>query len=121
MSWFRKKKNVIPYTPQGRVGYRRVSNDYPFYFTIVVEEIGRIGGRSKVRVLEVDVDKDCYKTKKQCLRKWGLGNWIPTDSIHWETDEQRRIRLGQPISYDMDEDELQEDVLYRITPHNFID
>lgn len=118
MGWFRKKKNVIPYTPQGRVGYRRV-DDYPFYFTTVVEEIGRIGQRSKVRILEVDIDKDCNKTKKQCLLEWGVGQWIITNSINWETDEQKCVRLGQPISYEVDEDELKEEVLYRITPHNF--
>jgi hypothetical protein len=122
MSWFRKKKNVIPYIPQGRVGYRRVSNEYPFCFTIVVEEIGKIGIRSKIRILEVDIDKDCIKTKEQCLLKWGLGDWVPTDYINWETDCQRADRLGIPIEYEVKVDDLEEETLYRtITPHNFID
>ena len=121
MGWFSKKKKVIiPYTPQGRIGYRRMSDhDY----TIVVEEIGKISHRSKLRILEIDIDISSTKTKKQCLNSWGFGTWVRSDFIHWETLDEKLIRLNQtPPSYLLDEDDLIEETNYRVlTQHNFIE
>ena len=122
MGWFKKKSKKVPYIPQGRVGYlRKEIGSRAYDFTVIFEEIGRIGGRSKCRVIEVDVDRDCNKTKNQCLVKWGIGDWLTTGNIHWETDEQRAERLGQtiPVTYDMDEEELEEEIQYTLTPHTF--
>lgn len=118
---FKKKSKKVPYIPQGKVGYLRKDISNIYYFVVIFEEIGQIGNRSKVRILEVDVDRDCNKTKKQCLDRWGIGNWLTTSNIHWETDRQRAERLGHttPITYDMDEGELEEEIQYTLTPHNF--
>lgn len=118
---FKKKRKTVPYIPKGRVGYRRAGQNFPYYFTVVVEEIGRVAGRSKIRILEVDIDRDCDRTKEQCLKKWGLGDWVSTDYIHWENDYQRAERLGQetPITYEVEEEELEEETQYILTPHNF--
>jgi len=58
MGWFSKKKKVVtPYTPQGRLGYHRIA-DGDYNYTMVVEEIGKISYRSKLRILEIDIDID---------------------------------------------------------------
>ncbi len=94
---FKKKKQYVPYVPQGRVGYlRKELSGCTYEFTVIFEEIGQIGQRSKIRVLEVDVDRDCNKTRSQCLNRWGIGDWLTTVNIHWETDEQRSERLNGP-------------------------
>lgn len=99
MGWFRKKK--VPYVPQGRIGYYR-KNDYPWYFTVIVEEIGRIGTRSKIKIIDLSIDRDCDKSKKSCLKKFGIGDYIITNNINWETDEQRAIRFGGHESFLVD-------------------
>jgi hypothetical protein len=122
MKWLKKKKVIVPYIPQGKVGYiRKESAGRSYEFTVIFEEIGRIGSRSKIRILEVDVDRDCNKNKQQCLSWWGVGDWIGTDNVYWETDEQRVERLGNvtPTTYDMDEEDLKEEIQYTLTPHNF--
>ena len=116
---FSKKKKKVPYTPQGRIGYKRIDS-YPYQCVIVVEQLVVVREACKFRVLEVSIDRDCDKSKTQCLRKWGAPDWINLSSITWETETQWRDRLGQPITYDIDEDELEEEVKYRLTPHNFI-
>jgi hypothetical protein len=124
---FKKKKPYIPYVPQGRVGYLRKELSSKLYeFTVIFEEIGRIEGKSKVRILEIDVDRDCTKTKKQCIDRWGIGDWLNTGGIYWETDEQRAIRLGNPVTYQVNIDDLQPDIIYdqpddrQLTRHNFL-
>jgi hypothetical protein len=122
MGWFKKKSKKVPYIPQGRVGYlRKQLGGRDFEFTVIFEEIGRIGQRSKTRILEIDVDRDCNKTEKQCITRWGIGDWLTTENIHWESDRQRAERLGQtiPVTYDMDEEELEEEIQYTLTPHTF--
>jgi hypothetical protein len=123
MGWFSKKKKKVPYIPKGRVGYLRKELSNLYYFTVIFEEIGRIGARSKIRVIEVDIDRDCNKTEGQCLTRWGIGDWLNTESIHWENDQQRAERFGQetPVTYEMEEEELEEDIQYTLTPHNFTD
>jgi hypothetical protein len=113
---FKKKKQYVPYVPQGRVGYlRKELGSRTYEFTVIFEEIGQIGQRSKIRILEVDVDRDCNKTKKQCLDRWGIGDWLPTDNLHWETDEQRARRLGEvpQRTYTLPIDEVEQDVIFR--------
>jgi hypothetical protein len=126
---FKKKKTYVPYVPQGRVGYLRKELSVRDYeFTVIFEEIGQIGQRSKVRILEIDVDRDCNKSKEQCIKRWGIGDWLLTNNIHWETDEQRDIRLGEipQRTYQIDSNEIEQDVIYRqpderqLTRHNFI-
>ena len=118
---FKKKSKKVPYIPQGKIGYLRREIGNIYYFVVIFEEIGQIGARSKVRILEVDIDRDCNKTKKQCLDRWGIGDWLTTSNINWETDRQRAERLGHttPITYDMDEEELEEETQYTLTPHIF--
>jgi hypothetical protein len=118
---FKKKKVIVPYVPLGRVGYVRKELVGTYEFTAVFEEIGQIGQRSKVRILEIDVDRDCSESKQQCLTRWGIGDWVRTTNISWETDEQRAERLGHmiPVTYDIDEEELKEEIQYTLTPHNF--
>ena len=121
MGWFRKKKKKIPYTPQGRIGYKRY-NTYPYNFVVIVEQLVIINEACKFRILEVSIDRDCTRTKEQCLNKWGVPDWMGLNHFTWETDEQWADRLGQPIpeTYEMDEEELEEEIKYRLTPHNFI-
>lgn len=116
--WPFKKKNT-PYTPNGRVGYYRVSS-YPYNFTLIVEELTVVSHRSKVKILEVDLDSDCRVTKKQCIRYLGWGEWVRTSYINWETDEQRLERLGQqtPVTYQVQVNKSQE-IQYKLTPHIF--
>ncbi len=90
---FKRKKEKVPYVPQGRVGYFRKNQPF-FAYTIIVEETGRIGSRSRVKILTVSIDRDCGKSESACLKNWGYSNWISTNNITWETDEQRQIRLG---------------------------
>ena len=45
-----KKKRKVPYIPQGRVGYFRKSSS-AWKYIIIMEEIGRIGVRSQVKIL----------------------------------------------------------------------
>lgn len=124
---FKKKKLYVPYVPQGRIGYLRKDINSTYYFTVIFEEIGQIGQRSKVRILEVDVDRDCNKTRKQCLDRWGIGDWLTTTHIHWETNEQRAERLNRPtVTYQLLQGEVEQDIIYRqpderqMTRHNFL-
>jgi len=125
---FKKKKQYVPYVPQGRIGYLRKEINNIYYFVFIFEEIGQIAGRSKVRILEIDVDRDCNKTPKQCLDRLGIGDWLITSDIHWETDEQRARRLGQipQVTYQMNIDDTQPDIIFnkpperQMTRHNFL-
>jgi hypothetical protein len=71
---------------------------------------------------------DCNKTKKQCLDRWGIGDWLPTGNLHWETDEQRARRLGEvpQRTYELSQHEVEQDVIYRqpddrqMIRHNFL-
>jgi len=122
MGWFKKKKKKkVPYIPQGRVGYIRKEINNLYYFTTIFEEIGRIGSRSKVRIIEVNIDRDCNKSEHQCLTTWGIGDWLTSAHVRWESEQQRAERLGQtiPITYEMEEEDLEEDIQYTLTPHNF--
>jgi hypothetical protein len=123
MNWRFWKKNqseeeFVPYIPQGRLGYKRLNLNNIWYFTIIVEKIGEIGNRCKIKVIEVDVDRDCNKTKTQCLHKWGGGDWVDTSYFIWESEEQRFLRRGTP--YMVPEEILEpEEIEYKLTPHNF--
>jgi len=118
---FKRKKKKVPYTPQGRIGYKRLDN-YPYQCVFIVEQLVLVRDACKFRVLEVSFDRDCNRTKEQCLKKWGAPDWGALSSFTWETDAQWADRLGQPIpqTYEMNEEDLEEEVKYRLTPHNFI-
>lgn len=128
MGWFKRKSKKVPYIPQGRVGYF-YKNDWPFHYSIIVEEIGRINERSKVKILEIDTHRDCSKSDSQILRDYSRGEWIITRQFTWESEEDKARRLiGLPRPYMVEEDEINEDIQYRyrednnrtLTPHNFI-
>jgi hypothetical protein len=87
--WWRKKKK---YQPTGRVGYYRKC-DYPWYYRIIVEKIQEINESCKVRILEVDINRGCTKNREQCLNNAMIGDWVRTEGIHWETDEQYSTRI----------------------------
>lgn len=89
--WWRKKK-VEKYQPTGRIGYYRKS-DYPYYYRIIVEKIQEINESSKVRILEVDINRGCNRSKEQCLTDAMISDWVITEGILWETDEQYSTRI----------------------------
>jgi hypothetical protein len=131
MGWFSRKKKKVPYIPQGRIGYyRKWDTIYGYYYVIVVEEIGRIGIRRKVKILEVDIFRDCSKSEKQCLDNYGMGDWVKAENFSWESEDDKARRLmGIPEqTYMINEDDVDEDIQYRhieeenrtLTPHNFI-
>lgn len=92
MFWKKKKK----YKPVGRIGTYRV-NDYPFFFTIAMEQICEVGSKSRVKVLEIG--KACNKTDQECLHHARFQDWVETGAIIWETDAQynERINRTEPL------------------------
>jgi len=126
---FKKKKTYVPYAPQGRIGYfRKHDTIRDYYYVIVVEQIGEIGIRRKVRILEVDIFRECPKSKSQVLDNYGMGEWVRSENFSWESDSRRAERLGQipQQTYQVDQDELEDDIIYRqpddrqLTRHNFL-
>jgi hypothetical protein len=125
--WPFKKKKKKPYIPQGRIGYfRKWDTIYQYYYVIIVEEIGRIGLRRKVKILEVDIFRDCNKSKSQCLNNYGMGEWVKAENFSWESEDDKARRLiGIPQTYELTEEE-EEDIQYTyrenrtLTPHTFI-
>ena len=117
---FKKKKVVfVPYVPQGRIGFKRIEANNTWYFNIIVEEIGNVDNKSKIKVIELNIDRDCDKTKDQCLKRWGGGNWFNTTYFRWETEEQKCLRQGIP--YIVPEVVAEpEEIEYKLTQHNFI-
>jgi hypothetical protein len=112
--WWSKKK--VKYKPVGKIGHF-CRGDYPYYYTIVFERLYDVADRSKVKILEIDIRRDCTKTKEQCLSNASAGEWVSTAAIKWETDEQYRIRTHQPFQevYENHEELRNDDVDY--TPH----
>jgi hypothetical protein len=96
MGWFSKKITKTKYKPTGRLGWY-TKNDYPFYFTILFERLYDVNTKSKVKILEVDVRRDCTRTREECLKHASVGDWVSTSAITWETDEQYHIRINQTI------------------------
>ena len=120
---FKKKKK--PYIPQGRIGYF-YRNNWPFHYSIIVEQVGRINDRSRVKILEIDIHRDCSKSKSAILHNYSRGEWILTNQFIWETEDDKARRLiGIPQTYELTE-EVDEDIQYTyrenrtLTPHNFI-
>lgn len=112
MGWFSKKIKT-KYKPTGKLGWY-TKNDYPFYFTILFEKLYDVNSKSKVKILEVDVRRDCTRTREECLKHASVGDWVNTSSITWETDEQYNIRINQvvppPVIYENHEELNNDDV-----------
>ena len=87
-----------PYIPQGRMGYCReystVCGSTHFHYIVAVEELQQIGDRSRVKILDVNVYRDCRKSKSQCLKDYGMSDWINRSLFEWETNEQWEDRLN---------------------------
>jgi hypothetical protein len=116
--WFKKKKPVVPYIPMGRIGFYR-KQSYGWYYTIIVERIIGIGTKSMIKVLDVKIDLDSSKSKKECLKNFGYNGIINNNIIEWESDEQMNIRLAlgnpqAPVTYMVEEEE--EKIKWKLTP-----
>jgi len=99
MFWRKKKK--VKYRPIGRIGHFTKATSY-YNYTIIFEEIYKIGNRSKVIILEVDVKRDTSRrphTREECLTNSAIGDWILNLNVIWETDEQYQARLNTPIEF----------------------
>ena len=128
MSWFRKSKSKQEkYKPIGRIGWY-TKDTYPYYYTLIFEKIYDIATKSKVRLLEVDVRRDCKHTKEECIKHVAIGDWVSTHGVVWETDEQYYIRTNQAhqLATFNPEELLNDDIDYRQHPtnpfiHNFIE
>ena len=122
MNWkfWKKKEELTQYTPIGRLGCKRIDN-WPYHAVIIVEQICMVGQRSKIKILDVAIDRDCNKTKKQILNKWGASDWVLTRTIEWESSEQQLQReLGPPPVFEM-VNEPYPIKLRHITPYRFSD
>ena len=122
MNWkfWKKKEELVQYVPIGRLGYIRVNN-WPYHAVIIVEQICMVGQRSKIKILDVAIDRDCNKTKKQILNKWGVSDWVLTRTIEWESSEQQLQReLGLPPVFEV-VNEPYPIKLRHITPYRFSD
>lgn len=118
--WKKREEILVPYIPQGRIGCRRLTNVL-YESTIIVEEIGRIGNRVKIKILDVSIDRDCNKTKEQILKWWGVCDWVPSNSIAWENEEQKHTRLtGTPMMAVLSDVTQPEKIEYRLTPHTLL-
>lgn len=95
MKWFKRK---VPYVPQGRVGYYHKSTA-AWVYTIVMEEIGSIGDRSQIKILDVQVGRGYGDSEKSCLDDFSRTDFVLTHQMIWETEEQRTIRLGNQESF----------------------
>jgi len=78
----RRKVKIEKYKPKGRIGYISKTN-FPYYYNIIVEKLQEVNEASRIKILEVDVHRDCTKTKDACLRHCGIGDWVSTSSIKW--------------------------------------
>jgi hypothetical protein len=97
--WPFKKKKKVPYIPQGKIGYF-YKNDWPFHYSIIVERIGQIDDRSRVKILEVDIHRDSNKSESQVLHNYSRGEWVITRQFTWESEEDKARRLiGVPLTY----------------------
>lgn len=116
MGWFSKEEKKKKYKPTGKIGWF-TKTDYPYYYTLIFEKLYEVGSKSKVKLLEVDVRRDCTRTRQECLRNASAGDWVTTSSISWETDEQYMTRTNQPLPpvYEDHEPLGNDDVDY--TPH----
>lgn len=120
--WWSKK---VKYKPLGRLGHFN-RNDYPYRYTIIFEKLCEINDRSRVKILEVDVKRDCTKTKEECLKDCSAGEWVSTSKINWETDEQYVSRTNQiiPQVFETPEELRNDDIDYsQHSPqlrHNFL-
>jgi hypothetical protein len=135
--WKKKKNDQTPPQTRNRIGYWRKAN-YPWYYTIIMEEIGQIGDRSKIRIIDFKVDLDCNKSIKDCKKNFGFYDdcYMLTNNVNWETDNQqyRRTRYISEEHYDNDpvnienlyygEEEIDPVRGYHnerhLTPHNFV-
>jgi len=94
-----KKKTIKTpdYIPKGRLGYKRIECK-SCYATLIVEEIDRIENhklgkkRIKIKVIEVSVDRDCKKSKEQCLEAWGGSDWVSESQFVWDEKSAAEIR-----------------------------
>ena len=122
MNWkfWKKKEELTQYTPIGRLGYKRIDN-FPYHAVIIVEQICMVGQRSKIKILDVAIDRDCNKTKKQILNKWGASDWVLTRTIEWESDEQLLERKWGPPPVFETVNEPYPIKLRHITPYRFSD
>ena len=135
--WKKKKDDKTPFQTRNRIGYWRKA-DYPWYYTVIMEEIGQIGDRSKIRIIDFKVDLDCRKSIKDCKRHFGFDDncYVITNEINWETENQqyRRTRYISVEHYDNDPVNI-ENIYYgeeevdpvrefhhrHLTPHNFVE
>lgn len=123
MAFWNKKKKVTKYKPTGKLGWFNMYGKNPLYgsagfnYTIIVETIYVVGERTKVKILEVDIHRNCNKSKGDCLTDYGRGEWIVTNQFQWETDTQHATRISAitQTEYENVEELLNDDVDY--TPH----
>lgn len=132
MNWkFWKNKNNN-YNPQGRIGYFR-KNNYPWFYTVIVEELSQVNDRSKIKIIDFKVDLDCTKSIKLCKKHFSFdnGHYMLTDTINWETAEQqyRRSRniseehfthIEQTPEYNFEPTIVRGHNTRHLTPHNFV-
>lgn len=118
MSWFKNKEVIEDYTPKGRIGYKRF-NTIGKSFVVIVEKLLTIGARSKIRLLEISIDRDSYINERRCLRMWGDSDWVLTDNYHWESDAEMTFRLNEEQPQTFTVPPKKEKIKYNITPLNF--
>lgn len=123
MAFWNKKKKVTKYKPTGKLGWFNMNGHNPlhgsagFNYTVIVEVIHVVGVRTKVKILEVDIHRNCNKSRGDCLKNYGRGDWVVTDQFMWETTEQHLTRVNtiEQTEYENVDELLDDDVDY--TPH----
>jgi len=123
MNWKFWKKKKTEYNPQGRIGYYRKSS-YPWYYTVIVEELGQIHDRSKIKIIDFKVDLDSPKSIKESKKHFGFydGCYLKTEHVNWETADQqwRRTRHISEEHFDGDDAMVEEDLETEVREQHYV-
>lgn len=113
---FWNKKSKSKYKPKGKIGIFAKSS-FPFYYSLIFERLQQVSNRTHVKILAVDICRNCTRNRDECLRDAQMGDWVVTSNVLWETDEQYTERLGleTPVEYDNVEPMVNTDI--DLSPH----
>ncbi len=92
IKWLRSRKEEEEYEPTGKVGYRTFSSNTFYKFTLIVEQIDKIESKVKIKILEVDINRDCKENRDACLKHWGKGDWVYEKDFTWTKKSAGEIR-----------------------------
>lgn len=119
MAFWNKKKKVTKYKPTGKLGWfnmngNSVYSSVGFNYSVIVEVIQTVNDRTKVKILEVDIHRNCSKSREACLKDYGRGDWVVTNQFRWETDLQHATRINSitQAEYEDVEELLNDDIDY---------